>query len=111
MSPAQVTHLSHSSGKRGVTMIMTLLALHFLLHNQVVIQLHLSGYWIQVLPTTFVPKKKLFASFEELDGCLMSMEDDHTCRLVGKGTVCIRMYDGTLRELKEVRYIPRITKI
>jgi len=29
---------------------------------------------------------------------------------VGKGTVRIRMYDGTLRELKEVRYILSMTK-
>jgi len=43
------------------------------------------------------PKRELFASFEELDGDLMSMGDDHTCQLVGKGTVRIRMYDGTLR--------------
>jgi len=28
----------------------------------------------------------------------------------GKGTFRIRMYDGTLRELKEVRHIPRMTK-
>jgi len=46
--------------------------------------------------------------FEELDGGLMSMEDDHACWLVGKEPVCIRMYNGTLRELKEVRYIPTI---
>ena len=30
--------------------------------------------------------------------------------MVGKGTIRIRMYDGTLRELKEVRYIPSMTK-
>ena len=46
--------------------------------------------------------------FEELDGGLMSMEDDHACWLVGKEPVRIRMYNGTLRELKEVRYIPTI---
>ena len=40
----------------------------------------------------------------------MSMGDDHTCRLVGKGTIHIRMYDETLRELKEMGYIPHITK-
>jgi len=54
------------------------------------------------------PRRELFANFEELDVCLMSMRDDHTCRLVGKGTVHIRMYDGTLRELKKVKYIPRM---
>ena len=52
------------------------------------------------------PKKELFASFKEIDGGLMFMRDDHTCQLVYKGTVRIKMYDGTMRELKEVRYIP-----
>ena len=56
------------------------------------------------------PRRELFASFEELDGGLMFMGDDHTCQLVDKGTVRIRMYDGILRELKEVRYIPHMTK-
>jgi len=40
----------------------------------------------------------------------MSMRDDHTCRLVSNGTVYIKMYDGTMRELKEVKYITRMTK-
>ena len=56
------------------------------------------------------PRRELFASFEELDGRLISIGDDHTCQLVGKDTVRIRMYDGTLRELKEVRYIPNMMK-
>ena len=47
------------------------------------------------------PRRELFARFEELDGGLISMGDDHTCQIVGKGTVRIKMYDGTLRELKE----------
>ena len=38
------------------------------------------------------------------------MGDGHTCRLVSKGTVRIRMYDETLRELKEGIYIPSMTK-
>ena len=56
------------------------------------------------------PRKELFASFEELDGGLMSMRDNQTCWLVGKGTVRIKIYDGTMREFKDVRYISRITK-
>jgi len=56
------------------------------------------------------PKRELFASFEELDGDLMSMGDDHTYWLVGRDTFRISMYDGTLRELNEVRYIPSMTK-
>jgi len=38
------------------------------------------------------------------------MGDDPTCQMIGKGIVHVRMYDGTLRELKEVRYIPSMTK-
>jgi len=38
------------------------------------------------------------------------MGDDHTCQMVCKGTVRIRMYDGTFRELKGIRYISNITK-
>ena len=30
--------------------------------------------------------------------------------VVGKSTVRIKIYDGTVRELKEVRYIPCMTK-
>ena len=49
-------------------------------------------------------RRELFTSFEKLDGRLMSMRDDYTCRLFGKDTVRIKMYDGTMRELKDVRY-------
>jgi len=56
------------------------------------------------------PKRELFASFKELDCALISMGDDHICRLVCKDVVRIKMYDGTMRELKDVRYIPRMTK-
>ena len=68
--------------------------------------------WVLDTGSTYhiCPRRELFANFEELDGSLMSMGDDHTCRLVGKGTVRIRIYDGTLRELKEVRYIPSMAK-
>ena len=48
------------------------------------------------------PRRELFARFKELDGGLVSIGDDHTCQLVGMGIVHIRVYDGTLRELKEV---------
>ena len=55
-------------------------------------------------------KRELFASIEEMDGGLISMGDDHTRQMIGKDTFHIRMYDGTLIELKEVSYIPNMTK-
>jgi len=38
------------------------------------------------------------------------MGNDHMYRLVDKGIVRIKMYNGTMRELKDVRYIPRMTE-
>jgi len=55
--------------------------------------------WILEMGSTYhiCPKRELFANFEELDVGLISMGDDHTCWLVGRGTIHIRMYNGTLR--------------
>ena len=51
--------------------------------------------WVLDIDSTYhiYLRRELFASFEELDGGLMSMGDDHTCRLVGKVTIRIRMYN------------------
>ena len=38
------------------------------------------------------------------------MGDDHICRLEGIGTILIRIFDGMVRELKHVRYIPQLKK-
>jgi len=38
------------------------------------------------------------------------MSDDHPCKVEGIGTVCIKMFDGMVRELKEVRYVPQVKK-
>ena len=53
--------------------------------------------WVLDTGSTYhmCPKRKLFASFEELDGGLLSMKEDNICRLVGKDTVNIRINDGT----------------
>ena len=36
------------------------------------------------------------------------MSDDHLCNVKGIGTVCIKMFDEIVRELKEVRYTPQL---
>jgi len=74
---------------------------------------HLDVYeWVLDTGSTYniCPRRELLASFEELDGGLMSMRDNHTCQLISKDIVRIKVYDGTMRELKEVRYIPSMTK-
>ena len=38
------------------------------------------------------------------------MGDDHPCNVEGIGTIHIKMFDGILRELKEVRYVPQLKR-
>ena len=52
----------------------------------------------------------VFSSFEKLDGCNTVMGDDHPCNIEGIGTVRIKMVDGIVRELKEVRYVPQLKR-
>ena len=52
------------------------------------------------------PNRKWFTSFEKLKGCSVIMGDDRPCNMEGIGTTQIKMFDGIIRELKEVRYVP-----
>ena len=38
------------------------------------------------------------------------MADDRPCNMDGIGTVLIKMFDGMVRKLKEVRYVPQLKK-
>ena len=66
--------------------------------------------WILNTGATYhvCPNRTWFSSFEKLDGCYTVMNDDHPCNIEGMGTVRIKMKDGIVRELKEVRYVPQL---
>jgi len=38
------------------------------------------------------------------------MGDDHSCNVEGIVTVCVKTFDVTVRELKEVRYVPQLKR-
>jgi len=38
------------------------------------------------------------------------MGDDHPCIMEGVGTIQIKMFDGIVSELKEVRYVPQLKR-
>ena len=54
------------------------------------------------------PKSEWFANFEKLDRGLVMFDDGHTCQIKGIGTVHIKLFDGMIRELKDVRYISQL---
>ena len=49
-------------------------------------------------------------SFEKLDCGLVQTGDDSTCGRDGVGAILIKMFDGMVRELKNVRYVPQMKK-
>ena len=51
-----------------------------------------------------------FSSFEKLDGCSVVMDDDRPCHMERIGIVLIKMFDGMVRELKCVRYVPQLKR-
>jgi len=68
--------------------------------------------WILDTGATYhvCPNRDWFSSFEKLDGSFTIMGDDHPCNVEEMGTFRIKMDDGIVRELKEVRYVPQLKK-
>ncbi|KAH9729490.1 hypothetical protein KPL70_009367 [Citrus sinensis] len=47
---------------------------------------------------------------EDSDYSLIVMRNDQPCRTMGIGTIRLKMFDGMVRELKEVRFVPALKK-
>jgi len=58
----------------------------------------------------YVPTGIDFLVFEKLDGCSVVMGDNRPCYMEGIGTIFIKMFDEMVRELKDTRYIPQLTR-
>jgi len=56
------------------------------------------------------PKWEWFASFEKLDVGLVSFDNRHTCQIEGICIVRIKLFDGMIREMKDVRSVPQLQK-
>ena len=56
------------------------------------------------------PNRKWFSTYQSLDGGTVLMGNDHACKTVGLGTIRVKMHDGTIITLKDVRHIPDLRK-
>jgi len=56
------------------------------------------------------PNKNLFSSFEKLDDCSIVMGDNRPCRIEEMGTILVKMFDGMVQELKDMRHVPQLKK-
>ena len=55
-------------------------------------------------------ERKWFSSSKKLDGGLVSFCDDHTCHIEGIDSDHIKLSGVMVRELKDVRYAPKLKK-
>ncbi|KAH9754532.1 Integrase catalytic domain-containing protein [Citrus sinensis] len=51
-----------------------------------------------------------FMDFNELESGAVMMENDQPCRTMGIGTIRLKMFNGMIRELKEVRFVSALKK-
>ncbi|KAH9650291.1 hypothetical protein KPL70_026321 [Citrus sinensis] len=70
------------------------------------------GTWILDSGCTFhmCPFKDYLLNYHETDGGKVMMGNNAVCKIVGIGNVNLKLHDGTIRELREVRYVPELKR-
>jgi hypothetical protein len=68
--------------------------------------------WVLDTTCTFhmSPKKDWFTTYDAVNGGLVLMGNNVACKIVGIGSIRIRMHDGIVRILTNVRHIPDLKK-
>ncbi|GJY33991.1 retrovirus-related pol polyprotein from transposon TNT 1-94 [Tanacetum coccineum] len=56
------------------------------------------------------PNRDWFVTYEEFDGGHVFMGNDSPCKVVGIGTIRIKMHDGVVKTLTDVRHVPDLKK-
>ena len=54
--------------------------------------------------------REWFSSLEKLDSGIVIMRNDVACQMVGISTIRIKMFDGVVKDLTDVRYVPHMKK-
>ena len=71
-----------------------------------------SNEWILDTGCTYhmCPHKEWFFNFEALEGGVVFMGNDNSCKTLGIGSIQLKNDDGSTRVLTEVRYVPELKK-
>ncbi|PHU29315.1 hypothetical protein BC332_01408 [Capsicum chinense] len=56
------------------------------------------------------PNKGLFSTYDPVEGGVVLVDNNVACKIVRKGTVRIKMHDGIVRTLRNVRCVPELKK-
>ena len=70
------------------------------------------GQWVLDSSCTFhmCPNKSYFTSYQPCDGGMVLISNNSMCKVVGIETISLRMFDGVVRELTQVRFVPELKK-
>ena len=55
-------------------------------------------------------RREWFSSLEKLDSGIVIMKNDTAYQMIRVGIVRIKMFDGVVKDLTDVRYIPQMKK-
>jgi hypothetical protein len=69
---------------------------HWLLYFSVSIHMCLHRNW--------------FSTYQSIYDGVVFMGNDFSCKIVGVGSIQIKMHDGTVRKLIDVRHVPKLSK-
>ena len=56
------------------------------------------------------PDKDWFVNYKSINGGTVLMGNNMSCKVVGIGTIQIKMHDGIVRTLTGVRHVPELKK-
>ena len=56
------------------------------------------------------PNRDWLSTYQPIDGRKVLMGNDEACKVVGIDTIRIKMYDGFIRTLIDVRHVPKLKK-
>ena len=68
--------------------------------------------WILDFSCTFhmTPNPNWFSTYEPVHKGAILMGNNAFCKVAGIGTVCIKMFDGVVRTLGDVRHVPDLER-
>jgi hypothetical protein len=51
-----------------------------------------------------------FSTYQSIDDGVVFIGNDISCKIVGIGSIRVKMYGGTVRTLTDVRHVPKLRK-
>ncbi|KAG8475541.1 hypothetical protein CXB51_032350 [Gossypium anomalum] len=72
----------------------------------------LTSKWILDSGCSFhmCPNREWFSTYSSVESGVVRMGNDSSSKVIGIGTVKIKMHDGTIKTLSDVRYVPDLRK-